>query len=43
MTPSPSESAVPTQDAVEPLVDRLVTAMADGMDLVAGAIGDRLG
>src|SRR5687767_8755081 len=43
MTPSPTENAILSQNAVEPLIDRLLTALVDGMDLLAGAIGDRLG
>jgi SAM-dependent methyltransferase len=37
MTTSPSD------DSIQPVADRLFAAMVDGMDVLAGAIGDRLG
>ena len=37
MTTSPSENTA------QPVADRLFAAMVDGMDVLAGAIGDRLG
>jgi SAM-dependent methyltransferase len=43
MTPSPAENTARSEDAVEPVLDRLFTAMVDGMDVLACAIGDRLG
>jgi hypothetical protein len=43
MTTPLSEDAVLSENPAEPVLDRLLTAMVDGMDVLAGAIGDRLG